>query len=92
MTFIWCTSAQGLRGGAAMVFTEMTCVSPNARITPACLGMWNDGQRDAWKRVLVDYVHTHTDAKDGLAAGGHSGRKGSTRRGWDAIDHPLESR
>jgi anthraniloyl-CoA monooxygenase len=76
-------------GGAAMVFTEMTCVSPDARITPACLGMWNDLQRDAWKRV-VDYVHTYSDAKVALQLG-HSGRKGSTRRGWDGIDQPLPS-
>ncbi|MGA8144030.1 MAG: bifunctional salicylyl-CoA 5-hydroxylase/oxidoreductase [Candidatus Acidiferrales bacterium] len=76
-------------GGAAMVFTEMTCVSPNARITPACLGMWNDMQRDAWKRI-VDYVHKHTDAKMALQLG-HSGRKGSTRRGWEGMDQPLAS-
>jgi anthraniloyl-CoA monooxygenase len=76
-------------GGAAMVFTEMTCVSPDARITPACLGMWNDVQRDAWKRI-VDYVHTYSDAKIALQLG-HSGRKGSTRRGWEGIDQPLAS-
>ncbi len=76
-------------GGAAMVFTEMTCVSPDARITPACLGMWNDLQRDAWKRI-VDYVHRHTDAKIALQIG-HSGRKGSTRRGWEGMDQPLAS-
>jgi anthraniloyl-CoA monooxygenase len=76
-------------GGAAMVFTEMTCVSPDARISPACLGMWNDEQMNAWKRV-VNYVHTHADAKMALQLG-HSGRKGSTRRGWEGIDHPLES-
>src|ERR1700756_1265913 len=76
-------------GGAAMVFTEMTCVSPDARITPACLGMWNDAQRDAWKRI-VDYVHTYSDAKIALQLG-HSGRKGSTRRGWEGIDQPLPS-
>jgi anthraniloyl-CoA monooxygenase len=76
-------------GGAAMVFTEMTCVSPDARITPACLGMWNDVQGDAWKRI-VDYVHTYSDAKIALQLG-HSGRKGSTRRGWEGIDQPLAS-
>ena len=76
-------------GGAAMVFTEMTCVSPDARITPACLGMWNDAQGDAWKRI-VDYVHTYSDAKVALQLG-HSGRKGSTRRGWEGIDQPLAS-
>jgi anthraniloyl-CoA monooxygenase len=76
-------------GGAAMVFTEMTCVSPDARITPACLGMWNDVQCDAWKRI-VNYVHTYSDAKIALQLG-HSGRKGSTRRGWEGIDQPLPS-
>ena len=76
-------------GGAAMVFTEMTCVSPDARITPACLGMWNDEQLQAWKRI-VDYVHTHTTAKIALQLG-HSGRKGSTRRAWEGIDQPLEA-
>src|SRR6201987_4468176 len=76
-------------GGAAMVFTEMTCVSADARITPACLGMWNDAQRDAWKRI-VNYVHTYSDAKVALQLG-HSGRKGSTRRGWEGIDKPLPS-
>jgi len=74
-------------GGAAMVGTEMTCVSPEARITPACTGMWNEEQERAWKRV-VDFVHTHTEAKIALQLG-HSGRKGSTRRGWEGIDQPL---
>jgi len=76
-------------GGAAMVGTEMTCVSPAARITPACTGLWNDEQQYAWKRI-VDFVHTHTDAKIALQLG-HSGRKGSTRRGWEGIDLPLPS-
>ena len=77
-------------GGAAMVVTEMTCVSPDARITPGCPGMWNDEQQNAWKRV-VDFVHTHTDAKIALQLG-HSGRKGSTRVGWEGIDQPLRVR
>lgn len=76
-------------GGAAMVSTEMTCVSPEARITPACLGLWNDEQLQAWKRI-VDYVHQQTEAKIALQLG-HSGRKGSTRRAWDGIDQPLEA-
>ena len=74
-------------GGAAMVFTEMTCVSPEARITPNCLGMWNDEQQQAWSRV-VDYVHTQSDAKFAIQLG-HSGRKGSTRRPWEGSDQPL---
>ncbi|MEI2734281.1 MAG: hypothetical protein V9G24_05310 [Rhodoblastus sp.] len=43
-------------GGAALVFGEMTCVSPDARITPGCLGLWNDEQAAQWKRI-VDFVH-----------------------------------
>ena len=76
-------------GGAAMVGTEMTCVSPDARISPACPGMWNMQQQEAWRRI-VDFVHTHTDAKIALQLG-HSGRKGSTRRGWEGIDLPLDA-
>jgi anthraniloyl-CoA monooxygenase len=75
-------------GGAAMVVTEMTCVSPDARITPGCPGLWNDEQQNAWKRI-VNFVHKHTDARIALQLG-HAGRKGSTRRGWDAIDQPME--
>ena len=76
-------------GGAAMVVVEMTCVSPDARITPSCPGMWNDEQQMAWKRI-VDFVHARTDAKIALQLG-HSGGKGSTRRGWEGIDLPLAS-
>jgi len=74
-------------GGAGLVFGEMTCVSPDARITPGCLGLWNDEQAQAWKRI-VDFVHT-TPAKAGLQLG-HSGRKGSTRVAWEGADQPLE--
>jgi anthraniloyl-CoA monooxygenase len=75
-------------GGAGMVVAEMTCVSPDARITPGCPGLWNDTQRDAWKRI-VDFVHTNTDAKIALQLG-HAGAKGSTRVAWEGIDLPLE--
>ena len=34
-------------GGAGLVFTEATHVEPRGRITPHCLGLWNDTQRDA---------------------------------------------
>src|SRR5262249_6151592 len=76
-------------GGAAMVGTEMTCVSPDARISPACPGLWNAQQQAAWQRI-VEFVHTHTGAKIALQLG-HSGRKGSTRRGWEGIDLPVNS-
>jgi anthraniloyl-CoA monooxygenase len=74
-------------GGAALVFTEMTCVSPDGRISPGCLGLWNDEQEGAWKRV-VDAVHQHSGAKMALQLG-HSGAKGSTNLGWEGIDQPL---
>src|SRR5471032_993661 len=75
-------------GGAAMVFAEMTCVSVDARITPACPGMYAPGHTQAWKRI-VDFVHQHSDAKIALQLG-HAGAKGSTRAMWDGIDQPLD--
>jgi anthraniloyl-CoA monooxygenase len=75
-------------GGAGMIFGEMTCVSPDARITPGCLGLWNDEQAAAWKRI-VEFVHATTSAKFGLQLG-HAGRKGSTRVAWEGIDQPLD--
>ncbi|HEX8971871.1 bifunctional salicylyl-CoA 5-hydroxylase/oxidoreductase [Oryzihumus sp.] len=75
-------------GGAGLVMTEMTCVSPEGRITPGCPGLWTDEQRDAWARV-TGFVHSHSTAKIGLQLG-HSGRKGSTRLMWEGMDEPLE--
>ena len=75
-------------GGAGMVVAEMACTSPDARITPACPGLWNEQQRDGWKRI-VDYIHAHTDAKIALQIG-HAGAKGSTRVPWEGgEDLPL---
>ena len=74
-------------GGAALVFPEMTCVSPDARITPGCLGLWNDAQADAFRRI-VGYVHRETAAKIGVQLG-HAGRKGATKLAWEGIDQPL---
>jgi len=75
-------------GGAGMVVAEMTCPSPDARITPACPGLWNEAQRDAWKRI-VDFVHANTEAKIAMQLG-HAGAKGSTRVPWEGEDQPLE--
>jgi anthraniloyl-CoA monooxygenase len=75
-------------GGAALVFAEMTCVSPDARITPGCLGLWNDAQQAQWRR-LVDLVHSVGNAKAGVQLG-HAGRKGATKLAWEGIDQPLE--
>ncbi len=74
-------------GGAGLVMTEMTCVSPEGRITPACCGLYDDEQTAAFRRI-ADFVHEHTQAKMGMQLG-HSGRKGSTKRMWEGIDEPL---
>ncbi|WP_029617807.1 bifunctional salicylyl-CoA 5-hydroxylase/oxidoreductase [Pseudorhizobium marinum] len=75
-------------GGAGLIFGEMTCVSPDARITPGCLGLWNDEQAAGWKR-FVDFTHSNSTAKVGIQLG-HAGRKGATKRAWDGMDQPLE--
>ena len=75
------------KGGAGLVYTEMTCVSPEGRITPGCPGMYAPEHEAAWRR-LVDFVHAETEAKICLQLG-HSGPKGSTQLGWEEMDAPL---
>ena len=77
------------KGGAGLVFTEMTCVSPTGRITPGCTGMWAPEHVTAWRRV-TDFVHAHSRAKICLQLG-HSGAKGSTQLGWEEMDAPLKA-
>ena len=74
-------------GGAGLVFAEMTCPSPEGRISTGCPGLWNDEQTHAWKRI-VDFVHTSSNAKIGMQLG-HSGPKGSTQLGWEITDEPM---
>jgi len=75
-------------GGAGLVYVEMTCVSPEGRITPGCTGLWNEAQRDAFMRI-ADFCHANSKAKLCMQIG-HSGRKGSTQLGWERMDYPLE--
>ncbi|MET1412373.1 bifunctional salicylyl-CoA 5-hydroxylase/oxidoreductase [Roseibium sp. HPY-6] len=75
------------KGGAGLVYVEMTCVSAEGRITPGCPGLYAPEHETAWKR-LTDFVHTETDAKICCQIG-HSGRKGSTQIGWQEMDAPL---
>jgi anthraniloyl-CoA monooxygenase len=76
-------------GGAALVMTEMVCISREGRISPGCAAMYTPEHEAAFKR-LVDFVHQHTTAAIGIQLG-HSGRKGSTKLMWDGMDEPLES-
>ena len=77
------------KGGAGLVYTEMTCVSPEGRITPGCPGLYAPEHEAAWAR-LTGFVHAETEAKICCQIG-HSGRKGSTRVGWEGMDQPLET-
>ncbi|MEA3040239.1 MAG: anthraniloyl-CoA monooxygenase [Sphingomonadales bacterium] len=77
------------QGGAGLVYTEMTCVSADGRISPGCAGMYAPEHLEAWKRI-VDFVHANTSAKFCLQLG-HSGPKGSTKLGWEGNDVPLDS-
>src|SRR5947209_14828002 len=74
-------------GGAGLIFTEMVCVSADARITLGCTGMYDDAQEVAWQRI-VDFVHAHSAAKFCLQLG-HAGRKGATKLMWEGMDQPL---
>jgi len=76
------------KGGCGLLYTEMTCVSPTGRITPGCPGLYEPEHEAAWRR-LCDFVHQQTDAKICCQIG-HSGRKGSTRIGWEGMDEPLK--
>jgi len=77
------------QGGAGLIYTEMTCVSPEGRITPGCTGLYGPEHVEAWRRI-VDFVHANSAAKFCLQLG-HSGPKGSTKVGWEGYDVPLDS-
>jgi anthraniloyl-CoA monooxygenase len=79
--------AERAKGGAGLVYTEMTCVSAQGRITPGCPGLYTPKHEAGWKRI-VDFVHAETQAKICCQIG-HSGRKGSTQVGWEVGDAPL---
>jgi anthraniloyl-CoA monooxygenase len=81
--------AERAKGGAALVYTEMTCVSAEGRITPGCPGLYAPEHEAAWKR-LAGFIRSETTAKLCLQIG-HSGRKGSTRVAWEGMDKPLEA-
>jgi anthraniloyl-CoA monooxygenase len=74
-------------GGAGLVMTEMTDVSPDGRITPGCAGLYKPEHVPAWKRI-VDFVHARSKAKVGVQIA-HAGRKGATKLMWEGIDRPL---
>ncbi len=74
-------------GGAGLVYTEMVCVAPDARITPGCAGLWSDEQEAAWTRIVA-FAHQNSQAKLCLQLG-HAGRKGASKLMWEGMDRPL---
>lgn len=75
-------------GGAGLVFTEMTNISPDARISPGCTGIWSEDHCAAWAKI-TGFVHSQTQSKIGIQLG-HAGRKGATKRPWEGNEQPLE--
>jgi 2,4-dienoyl-CoA reductase-like NADH-dependent reductase (Old Yellow Enzyme family) len=67
-------------GGAGLVFTEATAVTPIGRISPQDTGIWTDEQVAAWRRI-TDFLHAQ-GAVTGMQLA-HSGRKGSSRCPWE---------
>jgi 2,4-dienoyl-CoA reductase-like NADH-dependent reductase (Old Yellow Enzyme family) len=67
-------------GGAALVFTEAAAVSPEGRISPQDLGIWDDGHV-AGLAHIVRFIHAQRTLAGIQIA--HAGRKGSTARPWD---------
>jgi anthraniloyl-CoA monooxygenase len=80
--------AERAKGGAALVYTEMTCISPEGRITPGCPGLYAPEHENQWQK-LTKFIHEETSAKICCQIG-HSGRKGSTQLGWEKMDAPLK--
>lgn len=64
------------RGGAGLVMVEATAVVPEGRITPRCLGIYDDEQERVFAERIVPQVHLH-GARIGLQLA-HAGRKAST--------------
>ncbi|MFN3971618.1 MAG: bifunctional salicylyl-CoA 5-hydroxylase/oxidoreductase [Gemmobacter sp.] len=81
--------AERAKGGAGLVITEMTCVSPDARITHACPGLYAPAHKTAWKRI-TDFVHLETGARI-CAQIGHAGRKGAMGLTGGREDRPLDA-
>ncbi|MFD8757226.1 NADH:flavin oxidoreductase/NADH oxidase [Kitasatospora sp. NPDC059577] len=73
-------------GGTGLIITEATAVSPEGRISPYDLGIWNDEQAAAFRRITDFLKSQGTVAAIQLA---HAGRKASTERTWVDRGRPL---
>ncbi|MFB7912175.1 NADH:flavin oxidoreductase/NADH oxidase [Kitasatospora sp. NPDC059146] len=66
-------------GGTGLIITEATAVSPEGRISPYDLGLWNDTQVEAFRRI-TDFLKAQGTVP--AVQLGHAGRKASTERTW----------
>jgi 2,4-dienoyl-CoA reductase-like NADH-dependent reductase (Old Yellow Enzyme family) len=66
-------------GGTGLIIVEATAVSPEGRISPYDLGIWNDTQVEAFRRITRFFKSQGTVAAIQLA---HAGRKASTDQPW----------
>lgn len=73
-------------GGTGLILTEATAVSPEGRISPYDLGIWNDVQADAFRRITSFVKSQGSVAGIQLA---HAGRKASTERTWVDRGRPI---
>ncbi|MBV8474368.1 MAG: NADH:flavin oxidoreductase/NADH oxidase [Hyphomicrobiales bacterium] len=76
------------RGGAGLVIVEASGVTPEGRITPGCLGLWNDAQAAALAPIVASIKQY--GAVPGIQIG-HAGRKASANRPWEGDDHIAET-
>lgn len=75
------------RGGAGLLIVEATAVAPEGRISPACLGLWNDEQVQA--HAAIARAIKAAGAVPGLQIA-HAGRKASANIPWEGDDHMAE--
>ena len=66
-------------GGTGLIIVEATAVAPEGRISPYDLGIWNDTQAEAFRRITRFLTAQGTVPAIQLA---HAGRKASTERPW----------
>src|ERR1700742_1437672 len=67
--------------GAAMFCIEATHVEAIGRITPGCLGLWNDATEAALRPIIAS-IRKHSKAAVAMQLA-HAGRKGSSHTPWD---------
>lgn len=76
------------RGGSGLVIVEATAVAPEGRITPNCLGIWNDEQAQQLSTIAASIKAA--GAVPGIQIA-HAGRKASAHIPWEGDDHIAET-